>query len=91
MKTKTVLVNLLFLAVAMASQGATANNDKKELSDREKEQIAWALKVLVKTKTINLDEKRCEKVDCSILDLLQSEGLIQESDLSTQAICVVPI
>lgn len=91
MKTKTVLVNLIFLAVVATTHAALANGDKKELTDREKEQIAWALKVLVKTKTMNLDEKRCEKVDCSVLDLLQSEGLIQESDLTTQAICVVPI
>lgn len=91
MKTKTVLANLLFLAIVATAQTTLADGNKKELTDREKEQIVWALKVLVRTKTINLDEKRCEKVDCSVLDLLQSEGLIQESDLTTQAICVVPI
>lgn len=91
MKSKTVMAKLLFLAIVATAHTSSASAYKKELTDREKEQIAWALKVLVKTKTINLDKKRCAKVDCSILDLLQREGLIQESDLTTQAICVVPM
>jgi hypothetical protein len=91
MKTKIVIANLLFVAVIASSQITSADNRIKSLTDREKEQIAWALKILIKTKTMTLDEERCEKIDCSILDLLQKEGLIQESDLTTQAICVVPM
>lgn len=89
MKTKIVLAKLAFLMV-LSTANASDSRSEKQLSDSEKEKIVWAIKILVRTKTINLETNKCEKVNCEILDQLEAEGLLNQSDLSPQAICVVP-
>lgn len=90
MKTKTILASMVFFLMVSAANANTAKSEAKQLSSFKKRQIAWAIKILVDTETINLEKNKCEKLNCDILEQLESEGLINSSDLSPQAICVVP-
>jgi len=80
----------LLFAALLASNIAQANGELKNMTREEKEQVAWAIQVLIKSKVLRADEKQCMQFDQSIIDTLQKEGLLSEEDAKPMTICVGP-
>lgn len=82
MKKQTLLLTALVLTIALS-----ANAQQARLSPAEKQKIAWAIKILVKHKVISKTQDQCLDIDNDLLKLLENEGLLNQSDVSPQAIC----
>lgn len=60
----------------------------KKLTPLQKQQIAWAIKVLADTKTISVNQNQCLEFDMDILSVLESQGRIERGGAETDTICV---
>lgn len=59
----------------------------KKLTPLQRQQIAWAIKILGQTKTLSVSENQCVSFDQDILSLLEAEGQIQNGDAHPTTVC----
>ena len=59
----------------------------KKLTPLQRQQIAWAIKLLGQTKTLTTSENQCVSFDQDILSLLEVEGRIQNGDAQPNTVC----
>lgn len=85
MNNKTILINLIVVALLTASGGNAT--EQRPLSLAEKQRIAWALKILVKNKVIQQPQDQCLELDKDLIQQLENEGLINQGTVSPQTIC----
>ena len=88
MKKTTIL--LLAGLLGMNTQVFADTRNAEKLTPLQKSQIAWAIKILTRTKTIDSPYNQCVEFDQDILSVLESEGLIQSGGVQPQTICVGP-
>lgn len=82
---------ILLLIAGMIGGGSTAFAKPKEtysLTPLQKQQIAWALKILKESKTLAEGEKQCLQLDQDILNILEEGGLIERDDYRVSVICI---
>lgn len=60
----------------------------RKLTPFQKQQIAWALKILNKTKTLTVNPNQCVQFDEDILSVLEAEGQIGRGGSELMSICV---
>lgn len=61
-----------------------------KLTPLQKQQIAWALKILGETKTLTVKDNQCVQLDQDILNVLESEGRIEHGGMQPNTICIGP-
>lgn len=84
---KAVLVILAgIIGVEFSALADTERASK--LTPLQKQQIAWAIKILGDTKTLTLNQNQCVQFDEDILSVLEAEGQIQRGGTQTDTICV---
>lgn len=84
---------ILLILAGILGGGITVFGDvnrANKLTLIEKKQISWALKILGKTKTLSTNQNQCLEIDQDILDVLESEGHIQQRGTHPTTICVGP-
>lgn len=60
----------------------------KKLTPLQKQQIAWAMKVLADNKALSVSQNQCLEFDMDILSVLESQGHIERGGSETDTICV---
>ena len=60
----------------------------QKLTAMEKQQIAWAIRILEDTKTLVSSQNQCVEFDEDILGVLEAEGHIERGGTHPTAICV---
>lgn len=86
MKKAAIVLSVLLLveSLQLSAEGAKI----KTLTQIEKEQIAWAINILMATGTLKVDENKCTKFDSEIIKQLKEAGLFKEDDSRLMSICV---
>lgn len=60
----------------------------QKLTTLEKQQIAWAIRILGNTKTLVSSQNQCVQFDEDILSVLEAEGHIERGGTHPTTICV---
>ena len=60
----------------------------QKLTALEKQQIAWAIRILGDTKTLVSSQNQCAEFDEDILSVLEAEGYIERGGTHPTTICV---
>ncbi len=92
MKTNHTAILLALLASAGVGVGAAsvANADPakaQKLTYQQKEEIAEALKILESTGTLVAKPNQCVRFDPDIIQMLQHEGLLTQTDSVLLSVC----
>ena len=77
------IIGVEFSALADVQQAS-------KLTPLQKQQIAWAIKILGDTKTLVINENQCVQFDQDILSVLESEGHIEHGEAQPNTICIGP-
>jgi hypothetical protein len=77
------IIGVEFAALADVRQAS-------KLTPLQKQQIAWAIKILGDTKTLVINENQCVQFDQDILSVLESEGHIEHGEAQPNTICIGP-
>lgn len=75
------IIGVEFSALADAERAS-------KLTPLQKQQIAWAIKILGETKTLTVNPNQCVQFDEDILNVLEAEGQIQRGGAQPDTICV---
>ncbi|MBL7670303.1 MAG: hypothetical protein JNM39_07435 [Bdellovibrionaceae bacterium] len=59
-----------------------------KLTPLQKQQIAWAIKILADTKALTVKQNQCVQFDEDILSVLEAEGQIDRGGAQPDSICV---
>lgn len=82
---------LVLAGVLGGSLTALADVERaNKLTPLQKQQIAWALKLLGETKTLVTNQNQCIEIDQDILNVLEAAGHIEQSGTHPTTICVGP-
>jgi len=84
---KSILVILAWLLGGNLTALADVQRAQK-LTELEKQQIAWAIRILGNTKTLVSSQKQCVEFDEDILSILEAEGHIERGGTHPSTICV---
>lgn len=82
--------SLMIIITALLGVGPSSLADEaqaKKLTPLQLKQIAWAIRLLGETKTLNVSEHQCVSFDQDILSLLEAEGQIQNGDVYPTTVC----
>lgn len=86
---KTLL--LIFAGIIGVEFTALADADRaSKLTPLQKSQIAWAIKILGDTKALTVNQNQCVEFDQDILNVLESEGHIEQGGVQPNTICIGP-
>tara|TARA_B110001454_G_C12723306_1_gene436434 strand:+ start:41545 stop:41820 length:276 start_codon:yes stop_codon:yes gene_type:complete len=84
---KTILA--IFAGMVGINVTALADVDQaKKLTPLQKQQIAWAIRILGSTKTLTANQNQCVQFDHDILSVLESEGRIDRGTTDPDTVCL---
>lgn len=83
---------LVLAGVLGGSLSALADVERaNKLTPLQRQQIAWALKLLGETKTLVTNQNQCMELDQDILNVLEADGHIEQRGTHPTTICVGPV
>ncbi len=93
MKNKNVMIALAILATAFRAHGqqstqSPATTVKPSLTLMEKQEVAWALQVLIQAGAISNGPNQCVEFDSALINDLKNLGLLNGGDSSLSLVCV---
>lgn len=83
--------NIVFMIVVIlfVHQGFSSETERKPaLTFKDRQRIAWAIKVLEAYKVFNIDENKCVQFEPSLIEQLQNEGLLDRRGSAFMSICI---
>lgn len=87
---KTVL--LILAGIIGGEFSALADVERaSKLTPLQRQQIAWAIKILSDTKTLSVNQNQCVQFDEDILSILEADGQIENGGTQPNTICVGPV
>ena len=92
MKNKNMIIAIAVLASALRAQGQqttkTTEQVKLPLTLMEKEEVAWALQVLIQARAVSASTNQCVQFDSTLINDLKNLGLLNGADSSLYLVCV---
>ncbi len=83
-----IIVALAITLIVNSSHG-DCTLPENNLTQEEQQEIAWALQILSKYNLLIPSEKNCTKIKPSLIEKLQSEGLLTtERNIPMKTICI---
>jgi hypothetical protein len=81
---------VLILAVILFVKSGKAENvlAEDQLTLAERQQIAWAIHILLKYEALGSDENKCLQFKPSLIDRLRKEGLLEKGNSAMMSICI---
>lgn len=83
-----IIIALVITLIVNSSHG-DCTLQEKNLTPEEQQEIAWAIQILSKHNLLIPSEKNCVKIKPSLIEKLQSEGLLTtEGNTPMKTICI---
>lgn len=81
-----VILILALVLVVNASHGEAPSQEELTLAERQ--QIAWAIQILLNYNILIPTENRCVEFKPGIFQRLQNEGLLRKGNSTMMSICI---
>ena len=83
--------NVVFMIVVIlfVHRGQSAESERAPaLTLKERQRIAWAIRVLETYKVLKIDENKCVQFEPTLIEQLQNEGLLDRRGSAFMSICI---
>lgn len=80
---------LIIAIILLVNRGqASESQPATGLTFKERQRIAWAIKVLETYQVFNVSENQCVQFEPTLIEQLQSEGLLNRRGSAYMSICI---